>query len=77
MQVAQNICQLSAEGRIEIVEKNRWREQEFVDIQRLIKGPKTHVFIILGIFDDTLQIWEFCLEKQASEKWLLEAVQEQ
>ena len=56
MQVAQNICQLSAEGRIEIVEKTVGESKHSWNIQRLIKGPKTHVFIILGLFNDKLQI---------------------
>ena len=54
MQVAQNICQLSAEGRIEIVEKTIGESKNSWNIQRLIKGPKTHAAIILGIFNDKL-----------------------
>ena len=54
MQVAQNICQLSAEGRIEIVEKTIGESKNSWNIQRLIKDPKTHVYIILGLFNDQL-----------------------
>ena len=55
MQVAQNIlCQLSAEGRIEIVEKTIGESKKSWNIQRGIKGHKTHVLIILGIFNDKL-----------------------